>query len=194
MKFIWNFAYGGNMSPGVLIERRGIRPAESVAGCLKDYRLVFNTRGFPWLEPVFANVEPAPGAAVHGVLHRLTPSQLARLDRYEGGGWAYRHLELEVRAYDGRQIRARIYSACHVVPPGRPSRRYLGHLLEGARHFDLDPGYVAVLEKIPCRESGRPARAAIMLFERLFKAGVPVKSLLDGFWGLKEGFSRVKRR
>ena len=80
---IWNFAYGGNMNPSVLSERRRISPLESVAGRLKDYRLAFNTRGFPWIEPVFANVEYAPGEYVHGVLHRLTEEQFARLDRYE---------------------------------------------------------------------------------------------------------------
>ena len=36
---IWNFAYGGNMNPGVLSERREITPLESVAGRLDDYRL-----------------------------------------------------------------------------------------------------------------------------------------------------------
>ena len=66
------------------------------------------------------------------------PEQFARLDRYEWGGVAYEHLELDVEAYDGREIRARVYSARYVSREKAPSCRYLTILREGARLSRLE--------------------------------------------------------
>ncbi len=186
---IWNFAYGGNMNPGVLSERRKISPLESVPGRLEDYRLAFNTRGFPWIEPAFANVEHAPGACVHGVLHRLTEEQFARLDRYEWGGVAYRHLELDVTAYDGRRIRARVYSARYVSRDKNPSCRYLTLIREGARLSGLDQDYVRMLDRHPCRDTPTMSNSAIGLFERSARIRTLFMFLILGTWKVKGLFS-----
>lgn len=90
---VWYFAYGANMAPLTMRRRRlqyvpceittsstpspivdgwWHRPAESVAGVLDGYRLLFDYVGFPFIEPSFANIAPAPGHSVHGVLHHLT--------------------------------------------------------------------------------------------------------------------------
>ena len=186
---IWNFAYGGNMNPRVLSERRKISPLESVAGSLKDYRLVFNTRGFPWIEPTFANVQYAPGECVHGVLHRLTPEQFARLDGYEWGGVAYGHLELEVEAYDGRKIRARVYSARYVSREKAPSCRYLTLLRQGARLSRLDEEYIRMLDRHPCRDTPSLSDSAIGLFERSPQLRNLVMFLVLGTWKIRGLFS-----
>lgn len=182
---IWNFAYGGNINPRVLSERRKIEPLESVAGCLEDYRLAFNTRGFLWIEPAFANVEHAPGACVHGVLHRLTEEQFARLDRYEWGGVAYRHLELDVAAYDGRRIRARVYSARYVSREKSPSCRYLTLIREGARISGLDEDYVRMLERHPCRDTPTMSNSVIGLFERSARLRTFFMLLTLGTWKVR---------
>lgn len=186
---IWNFAYGGNMNPGVLSERRKIVPLESVAACLQDYRLAFNTRGFPWIEPAFANVEYAPGECVHGVLHRLTAEQFARLDRYEWGGVAYRHLELDAEAYDGRRIRARVYSARYVSREKVPSCRYLTLIREGARLSGLDREYVRRLDRHPCRETPAMSDSVIGLFERSDRLRTLFMVLILGTWKVRERLS-----
>ena len=147
----WNFAYGGNMNPGILLEKRRIYPKESVPALLKDYRLAFNLRGFPFFEPAFANVVPQAGACVHGVLHRLTGKQFRRLDRFEGRGLAYRHLTLEIEAYDQRIITARVYSAIFISRERAPSCRYLNLLREGARYYGLAPEYIQMLDEQPCQ-------------------------------------------
>jgi len=167
-KEVWNFAYGGNMNPNVLHERRRIHPLESVGGYIEGYRLSFTLRGFPWLEPAFANIEPAPGEFIHGVLHRLTQNQFRRLDRFEGRGFAYRHLELDACAYDGRKIRARIYSAIIVSAEKKPSCRYLNILREGARYHQLNPEYVRMLDDHPCKNTPRPPEITFRIFEKLF--------------------------
>jgi gamma-glutamylcyclotransferase (GGCT)/AIG2-like uncharacterized protein YtfP len=173
---IWNFAYGGNMNPRVLSHRRGIVPRESAAGRLRGYRLVFNTPGVPLVEPAFANVETAAGSEVHGVLHRLTFDQMARLDLFEGGGKAYRHLNLEVQAYDGRTILARVYLAIRVTREKKPSCRYLNILREGARHHRLHPDYLTMLETHPCGSAVRVPDALFIGFERILRAAEPVIS------------------
>ncbi len=180
-KEIWNFAYGGNMNPGVLIDRRGIRPMESAAGRLEGYRLAFNTRGIPWVEPAFANIASAPGKAVHGVLHRLTARQLRRLDLFEGEGLAYRHLDMEVSAYDGRSVNARVYSAIRVTAEKAPSCRYLKILREGARHYRLHPDYVRMLDEQTCWSAFQLPDPLFIHFERLLQRGKPVISSLQAF-------------
>ena len=167
------------MNPQVLTTRRGIHPQESVAGCLPDYRLVFNTPGLPWIEPAFANVEPAPGRLVHGVLHRLTQRQLNRLDLFEGGGLAYRHLKLEVHAYDGRKIVARVYSARRLTKEKNPSCRYLDILREGAHYHQLDPAYIRMLCDHPCGSRIRLPSALFHGLEVLLGDGKPVRSLIQ---------------
>jgi hypothetical protein len=191
---IWNFAYGGNMNPRVLSERRKISPLESLGGRLQDYRLVFNTRGFPWIEPAFANVEYAPGACVHGVLHRLTREQFARLDRYEWGGVAYRHLELDVAAYDGRILRAHVYSALYVSREKSPSCRYLSLIREGARLSGLDEDYVSALDRHPCRETPAMSNSAIGLLERSAGFRTFFMFLILGSWKARALFSSVGAR
>lgn len=191
---IWNFAYGGNMNPRVLSERRKITPLESVAGRLEDYRLAFNTRGFPWIEPAFANVEHDPGACVHGVLHRLTEEQFARLDRYEWGGVAYRHLELDVAAYDGRRVRARVYSARYVSREKSPSCRYLTLIREGARVSGLDDDYVRMLDRHPCRDTPTMSDSSIGLLERSARLRTLFMFLILGTWKARDLFSSFGKR
>lgn len=186
---IWNFAYGGNMNPKVLSDRRRITPLESIAGCLRDYRLAFNTRGFLWIEPSFANVVHTPGACVHGVLHRLTREQFALLDRYEWGGVAYRHLEIDVAAYDGREIRARVYSARYVSREKAPSCRYLGILREGARHYRLEEDYIRMLDRHPCRDTPFMSNRMIGLLERSSELRTTVMWLILGTWKVRERLS-----
>lgn len=194
MSGVWNFAYGGNMNPRVLSERRRITPLESVAGRLEDYRLSFTARGFPWIEPAFANVEYAPGACVHGVLHRLTGKQFEQLDRYEWGGVAYRHLELDVTAYDGRRIRAKVYSARYVSREKSPSCRYLALIREGARLSGLDEEYVRMLDRLPCRVTPALSNSAIGLFERSPEFRNLFMFLVLGTWKARELFSSFRDR
>ncbi len=191
---IWNFAYGGNMNRRVLSERRRISPLESVPGRLEDHRLAFNTRGFPWIEPAFANVEPSPGDCVHGVLHRLTEAQFARLDRYEWGGVAYRHLELDVDAYDGRRVRARVYSARYVSREKSPSCRYLALIREGARLSGLDPDYVRMLALHPCRDTPNMSDSMIGLLERSARTRTLFMYLILSTWKVNALFDPKGRR
>lgn len=128
------FAYGSNMHKSVFQGRRMIKPAESLPAVLPGWRLTFNQPGLPYSEPAFAAVEPviASGGAngahggsaasseqqqrrqqpeVHGVVHRITPSQWNYVLETEGASSqdeksesGYRVVTATAVAYDGTEL------------------------------------------------------------------------------------------
>lgn len=145
---IWYFAYGANMSNAVMV-RRGIHPLRSVPAILADHRLAFNLRGMPLVEPVFANVVSARDDVVHGVAHQLTTPQFRRLWFQEGVGLAYRTATVEVQSYAGVPLMARTFIARCTARDGRPSRRYLQLLIDGAEQHGLDAAHRLRLQAQP---------------------------------------------
>jgi len=59
--FLWYLAYGSNMNPKVLTDRRKVKPLESKACECKELFLSFDLRSsFAYVEPCFASVLEAP--------------------------------------------------------------------------------------------------------------------------------------
>jgi 2-hydroxychromene-2-carboxylate isomerase len=143
---LWYFAYGSNMSPAIFTGRRGMRPDATRWGWLAGYRLVFDLPIGPG-ERACANVVADGGARMAGVLHRLTPAEAERLDRTEGvPAGVYRRIAVEVETEEAERVRAFTYQSALTTTGRRPSARYLGLLLDGARHHGLPADYVAWLE------------------------------------------------
>ncbi|GLI64460.1 hypothetical protein VaNZ11_007732 [Volvox africanus] len=96
------------------------------------------------------------GSEVHGVLHRISLNDWIQIMTTEGvgaGKSGYRVVEVEVTQYDGRRVRAltlegQAPSMHSAARPVSPSRRYLGLLRDGARHYGLDPEYVTYLDSL----------------------------------------------
>ena len=84
--FVYNFAYGSNMSPRILSGRRKIEPVESIPGVLEGWQLTFDLRGVPGVEPCFGNIKENPESEIHGVLHKMTGQNFKHLLATEGGG------------------------------------------------------------------------------------------------------------
>ncbi len=145
---LWYFAYGANTSTRVL-DRRGIAPLSSEAARLDGWRFAFSMRGFPGVEPAFANIEPDAASCVHGVLHRMRASDLERLDRVEGFG--YRHRDVEVVGIRSGSVTATAYACPRTVNGALPSRRYLSLVCDGAREHGLPQSWIAALEAQPRR-------------------------------------------
>ncbi len=146
-KPIRHFAYGANMCSSVLHRRRGIQPLSATVACAPDYALAFNMPGIRIIEPFFANLVPRPGAVAYGVLYALSPMALQTLRRLEGG--AYLDSLLHVRTCAGELVEAHAYVGAANRPEGRPSRRYLRLLIEGAREHDLPGAYLEQLVRTP---------------------------------------------
>ena len=142
--WVWYFAYGANMAEAKL-QVRGIMPHASSEASVADWALRFNHPGQPPQEPVFANIDPVPGAVVHGVAHALTLDEAATLDRFEKG---YRRVDVLMRLADGREVGGFAYQSIHPGPAGVPSARYLQLLLDGAHAHRLPAAQIAAWEAL----------------------------------------------
>ncbi len=146
---LWYFAYGANMA-AVVLARRAVQPRLSLAATLTDYALRFNHPGMPPLEPVFANIEPAPGATVYGVAHCITAGEAVIFDHFEPG---YHRITVGLRLADGSTPSAFAYTSAAPVALGVPSARYLSLLLAGAYEYGLPAALIAEWEALRIRAS-----------------------------------------
>lgn len=143
---IWYFGYGSNMCPTIFSERRKMSPVEVRWGWLHDYRLCFNIPVGPGERGV-ANVEPEERARTCGVLYRLRSEDCDRLDRSEGVHVGlYRRIPVEIDVGEQR-IKAFTYGSLLTQAGRKPSPRYIGLLLNGARHHGLPLDYIRYLER-----------------------------------------------
>ena len=139
------FAYGSNMSVGQMADR--CPGAQVVDGAvLADHRFIIAARGY-------ANVVPAPGEAVMGILWELSPGDEASLDRYEGvRPGLYRKDACELLTTGGRNVRALLYLAAE-TGTGAPQPGYLEGIVAAARHHGLPADYITRLESwFPARQ------------------------------------------
>ncbi len=146
---LWYFAYGSNLDHATFIGRRQMQPLATAIGVLHDFELRFDLPVGPGERGV-ANVAPRPGDHVWGALYQLTHEGAERLDRTEGvPQGAYRRLAVVVRTPDAAEIAAFTYRSEISRPERKPSRRYLGLLLAGAREHGLPAEYVERLRALP---------------------------------------------
>jgi len=154
---IWYFAYGSNMSPAIFLERRQMHPLAARRARLEGYRLVFDIPVGPGERGV-ANVEPSAGARVWGVAYLLPPEECGRLDRTEGvNGGLYGRITVEVLLEGAKRLWAFTYRSSIAANGRKPSPRYVGLLLEGARRHMLPVDYVAALEALELAVDEREA-------------------------------------
>ena len=144
---LWYFAYGSNLDPGTFEGRRRMRPSEARVAHLRDHRLVFDLPVGDGERGV-GNLMPSPGEVVFGVAYRITGDDAARLDATEGVPRAYRRGDVEIETLDGERLGAFTYLSPHRREGRKPSERYLGLLLRGARHHDLPASYVRSLAEL----------------------------------------------
>lgn len=146
MSDLWYFAYGSNLCRATFEERRGMRPVARAAGCLAGWRLCFDLPVGPGERGV-ANLVADPAASVHGVAYHLSTADAERLDGTEGvGAGYYRREPIALVSYDGAHLDAFTYVSAHGVAGRKPSARYMGLLLDGAREHALSAEWIRHLE------------------------------------------------
>lgn len=171
----WYFGYGSNMNSRVFQGRRNMKPTKIERGVLKDYRLVFNQPGIPWLEPSFANVEEALGEYIEGVLYEITGAEMVRLDLSEGNG-AYDIVTSRVEGEVSGPVTAHTFMTRAVAQGLRPSLRYMNLLIEGAEEHALSPEWIQMLREAPFHNAGisRHLSPLIRMINRTFvRLGLP---------------------
>ena len=145
---LWYFAYGSNLDPGTFLGRRRMRPLEARPGRLSGFELCFDLPVGSGERGV-ANVRRNESAHLWGVSYRLEIAACEWLDQTEGvhRGY-YTRLPVEIEC-QGEVLDAFTYHSARGVLGRKPSRRYLGLLLTGARHHDLPADYVRWLRSLP---------------------------------------------
>jgi cation transport regulator ChaC len=154
---LWYFAYGSNLDPDTFLGRRRMRPLDARVAVLADWRLVFDLpvgRG----ERGVANLLPAPGESATGVAYRIADADARRLDRTEGVPKAYRRERVRLASAEGARFAAFTYVSPHRQPARKPSRRYLGLLLRGARHHGLPEVWIEHLRRFELAIDERSAQ------------------------------------
>jgi hypothetical protein len=159
---LWYFAYGSNLDPDTFLGRRSMRPSEARCVSLAGFELVFDLpvgKG----ERGVANLRACEGARVHGVAYAIDAAQAEHLDRTEGVGLGY-YVRTAVVLDDGRgPLEAFTYTSARGVAGRRPSRRYLGLLLRGARHHGLPDTWVLHLRGIELAVDERASQLELPL-------------------------------
>ena len=146
---LWYFAYGSNLDPGTFLGRRRMQPLATRIGVLEGFELRFDLPVGPGERGV-ANVAPRTGDQVWGALYELTHADAERLDRTEGvDKGVYRRLTVAVRTAEAVEVAAFTYRSEISRPERKPSRRYLGLLLAGAREHGLPADWVERLRTWP---------------------------------------------
>ncbi len=137
---VWYFAYASNMNRAQMRSRVG-EILEDCFGRLENYDLVFNkkVRG----GTAGANIRPAAGSAVLGVLYKINESAFRNLDRFEGAPVHYRRIQVSVFDAEGRAVPAEAYIATKVEKGLRPAPHYLKTILDGASEHGLPADYIA---------------------------------------------------
>ncbi len=139
----WYFAYGSNMSRAQMRSRAGTILSERAAR-LENYELVFNKKARGGTAT--ANVRPAVGKVVCGVLYQIPETAFRNLDRFESAPQHYRRIEVTVTDSAGNKYPAQVYIATKVEPGLRPASHYLKTILEGAGEHGLPEEYIGAVK------------------------------------------------
>jgi gamma-glutamylcyclotransferase len=141
----WYFAYASNMNRAQMRSRAG-EILEERPGRLENYELAFNkkVRG----GTAGANIRPALGKAVEGILYKINESAFRNLDRFEGAPVHYRRIQVNVKDRDGRAVAAEAFIATKVEKGLRPASHYLKTILDGAAEHGLPQDYVESIRAV----------------------------------------------
>jgi hypothetical protein len=164
------FGYGSNMCYGRM--RFRVSHAERIAvASLLGYSFRFHKRSKKdGSAKADAFRTSNNNDVVWGVIFDVPPNEKTALDEAEGLGHGYVEETVRVNDPAGQQYETLIYvaEASAIDPDLRPYTWYRRHVTEGARHWAIDPEYVASIEAVPAADDPDVRRARC---ELLFPAG-----------------------
>ena len=133
-----HFAYGSNMSRA-LMHRRCPQAKALGTASISGWRFVITPDGF-------GSIARSAGSAVHGVLWRLTPRDLAAINAYESlDSGLYARRILPVR-HGSRRVPALLYIARR-RGEGRPRPGYMTVVIAAARDWKMPERQLRLLKR-----------------------------------------------
>ena len=142
------FAFGSNLDPEKMASRgknSSAIPYVARWPCVAHgFRLAFNMRGFPPLEPAMASIAESDGEACPGCVYEMAGEAYEALWRSEGGAMPrspYREVVVRVTPRDGPAVDAITLAAedwARLRNDAMPSARYLGIIERGARGLGFE--------------------------------------------------------
>lgn len=96
-----------------------------------------------------SGIEPALNELVWGMVYDVPEDELMYLDTIEGvpEGSYYRHTIIVVKE-DGTPIKVYTYRTTNPRGPYKPTKKYLGLIVNGAKANNFDPSYILRLESL----------------------------------------------
>lgn len=132
------FAYGSNLNEAQMHDRC---PGAELVGVatLENYRLAFTIYS-PTRMCGCADIVTCDGEAVYGLLYRLSDTDAALMDDFEGHPVHYKRVDVRVVS-KGVLVQAYTYEVVHKVEGLRPSVQYLGLITDAAEKYDFPKKY-----------------------------------------------------
>ena len=179
------FAFGSNLLRSKMDGRGQTEVLECEPAVAKDYRLAFNMRMFPPLEPSMASIESSLGDECEGALYTLTRDGYEALWKSEGGSMdkpGYEEVCIPVNA-GGKVVSAITLRAAPWMKLKRdapPSARYKNLIVTGAKELGLSASYISGLETLPAATPSKALTAVVrahgVVAVLLFKASSTLKA------------------
>lgn len=142
------FAYGSNMKL-IQIKSRCLEAKKIGSGRLNGYEICFPRKSPSRQGKGVASICEKAGGHVEGVVFELIDSDLNRLDEYEGVPKSYIRKPVMILMNDGGEIVAETYVANTMEgAPFKPSKAYMGTIIEGAIENMLSDHYIEKLREI----------------------------------------------
>jgi hypothetical protein len=137
------FTYGPETLQGRMYDRVG--SSSCLGGAiLQDYELVFDKPNVKAKEEGFANVRPAPGKQVFGVLFELTPQQVETYDGFYGG---YGQKKLGVVPVGAETSRPAVVWVARRTQAGlKPSALSVKRTVQGMEENEADPAFIEAVK------------------------------------------------
>lgn len=155
------FSYGSNM-----LERRIKGRISTVQylgqAVLEGYKLVFNKKSKD--DSAKANLVPLEGGRVYGVVYELSQADKTTLDRYEGLGFGYNDVKVNITYTEGAvadQVHCYIaQDENYMSKDSKPYHWYKNYVIKGAIEHNLPESYISEIVEVESIEDPDKVRRA----------------------------------
>ena len=141
------FSYGSFLDSATL-KRHCPKAVYKGKAMLPNWEVQFNFMSRTYKGGV-TGIEPAAAKLVRGVLYEVDDDELLHLDSIEGvPDGIYFRQTIYVIDEAGKAVKAATYRTTNPKGPFKPTKKYVGLMISGAKEHDLDLAYVKELEAI----------------------------------------------